>query len=71
MTIVVWTWKQIEQDWLAGGRLAADPSVVVEAFDKVEAVFGREWIEQSESIPSWYRRGRHHRAPWSKAQIRS
>jgi hypothetical protein len=51
MTIVVWTWKQIEQDWLAGGRLAADPSVVVEAFDKVEAVFGREWIEQSRVHP--------------------
>jgi hypothetical protein len=47
MTIMAWTWKQIEQDWLAGGRVATEPSAVVEAFEGVEAAFGREWIERS------------------------
>ena len=28
-----WTWKQIEQDWLYYGRVATEPSVVVEAFE--------------------------------------
>ena len=50
-TIMAWTWKQIEQDWLAGGRVASEPSAVVEAFERVEAVFGRDWIEQSRIHP--------------------
>lgn len=51
MTVMAWTWKQIEQDWLAGGRVATEPSAVVEAFERVEAVFGRDWIEQSRVHP--------------------
>jgi hypothetical protein len=51
MTIMAWTWKQIEQDWLAGGRVATEPSAVVEAFERVEAVLGRDWIEQSRVHP--------------------
>jgi hypothetical protein len=51
MTIMAWTWKQIEQDWLAGGRVATEPSAVIEAFERVEAVFGRDWIEQSRVHP--------------------
>jgi hypothetical protein len=51
MTIMAWTWKQIEQDWLAGGRVSTDPSAVVEAFERVEAAFGRDWIEQSRVHP--------------------
>jgi hypothetical protein len=51
MTIMAWTWKQIEQDWLAGGRVATKPSAVVEAFERVEAVLGRDWIEQSRVHP--------------------
>src|SRR5512132_976017 len=47
-----WTWKQIEQDWLLDGRVAPDPSTVVEAFERVEAAFGRDWIEQSPTLPS-------------------
>jgi len=46
-----WTWKQIEQDWLVDGRVAADPSAVAEAFERVEAAFGRDWIEQSRTQP--------------------
>jgi hypothetical protein len=45
-----WTWKQIEQDWLLDGRVAVDPSTVVEAFERVEAAFGRDWIEQSRTL---------------------
>src|SRR5512133_600157 len=45
------TWKQIEQDWLLDGRVAIDPSTVVEAFERVEAAFGRDWIEQSRTLP--------------------
>jgi hypothetical protein len=51
MMIMAWTWKQIEQDWLAGGRVATEPSAVVEAFERVEAVLGRDWIEQSRVHP--------------------
>ena len=46
-----WTWKQIEQDWLHDGRVATEPSIVVEAFERVEAAFGRDWIEQSRILP--------------------
>jgi len=49
--IMAWTWKQIEQDWLDDGRLATNPSAVVEAFERVEAAFGRDWIEQSRVQP--------------------
>jgi hypothetical protein len=45
-----WTWKQIEQDWLRDGRVAPAPSTVVEAFERVEACFGRDWIEQSRTL---------------------
>jgi hypothetical protein len=57
MTIMAWTWKQIEQDWLAGGRVATEPSAVVEAFERVEAVLGRDWIEQSRVHPLVVPRG--------------
>ena len=46
-----WTWKQIQQDWLLDGRVAPDPSTVVEAFERVEAAFGHHWIEQSRAQP--------------------
>jgi len=48
---MAWTWKRIEQDWLAGGRVAAEPSAVVAAFERVETAFGRDWIEQSRVHP--------------------
>jgi hypothetical protein len=57
MMIMAWTWKQIEQDWLAGGRVATEPSAVVEAFERVEAVLGRDWIEQSRVHPLVVPRG--------------
>jgi hypothetical protein len=42
-----WTWEQIERDWLPGGGLARSADEVVESFNRVEAAFGREWIERS------------------------
>jgi hypothetical protein len=52
-----WTWKQIEQDWLGSGRVASDPSTIVEAFERVEATLGRDWIEQSRTLPLATRKG--------------
>ena len=44
---MTWLWKEIEEDWLAGSALAQPPEVIVEAFERVEAHFGRPWIEAS------------------------
>lgn len=44
---MTWFWKEIEEDWLAGSALALPPEVIVEAFERVEAHFGRPWIEAS------------------------
>lgn len=40
------TWEHIQQDWLGGGQLALSPEVVVDAFNRVEDMLGREWIER-------------------------
>jgi hypothetical protein len=40
-----WTWEEIEADWLVGSPLAARPETVVEAFNRVERTFSRDWIE--------------------------
>jgi hypothetical protein len=45
--VLPWTWEQIERDWLPCGGLAHSADEVVESFNRVEAAFGREWIEQS------------------------
>src|SRR2546430_446734 len=44
---MTWQWKEIEEDWLAGGTLAQPPEVIVAAFECVETHFGRPWIEAS------------------------
>lgn len=44
---MAWTWQELEADWLAGGRIVGEPGEVVAAFDRVEASFRREWIDQS------------------------
>jgi hypothetical protein len=44
---MAWTWAEIENDWLVGNRIALPPQTVVDAFDRVERTFGREWIESS------------------------
>jgi len=42
-----WSWDEIQRDWLVGTVIAADPAEVVDAFNRVELAFGREWIESS------------------------
>jgi hypothetical protein len=38
-------WPEIEQNWLGDGSLAASADEVLHAFNTVEALFGREWVE--------------------------
>jgi hypothetical protein len=40
-----WSWEEIDGDWLQGAQIALDPEAVVEAFNRVDALFGRGWIE--------------------------
>jgi hypothetical protein len=42
---IPWTWAEINQDWLVGSQVALPPEVIVDAFTRVEAVLGREWID--------------------------
>jgi hypothetical protein len=43
--IDVWTWNEIEREWLQGARIAVGPGETVAAFERVEEVFGRGWID--------------------------
>ena len=40
---MTWLWKEIEEDWLTGSALAQPPEVIVEAFERVEAL--RMWCD--------------------------
>jgi hypothetical protein len=43
--LVPWTWEEIDEAWLGGATGHADPGpVFVDAFDRVERFFGREWL---------------------------
>lgn len=42
----MWTYDEIERDWLQGGRIAVDKQEIVSSFDRVEAVLGKEWIRR-------------------------
>jgi hypothetical protein len=44
---VTWTWEEIENEWLRGSALDEERAAVAEAFNEVDRVFGREWIEES------------------------
>jgi len=41
---VAWTWERIKSEWLGESRVAFPPEDVVGAFDRVEALVGREWM---------------------------
>jgi hypothetical protein len=41
---VVWTFDEIERDWLAGSRIAVAQQDVVDAFNRVERILGRNWM---------------------------
>jgi hypothetical protein len=44
---MIWTYEEIERDWLAGNRIAVDPPDVVAAFDRCERMLGRDWIDRA------------------------
>ena len=54
-----YTWDEIEREWLTGGALALPPDLVLNAFDRVEAAFGREWIEATRRTDSGVATGSH------------
>jgi hypothetical protein len=41
---VPWRWEDIKREWLGDSLIAEDPAVVVEAFERIDAMFGPEWI---------------------------
>jgi hypothetical protein len=45
--MMAWAWEEITGDWLGDGRLAYLRDVIVNAFETVEARFGRQWLEDS------------------------
>jgi hypothetical protein len=45
MTSMVWSWNDIDREWLAGSVIAVEPTEAVDAFETVERLLGREWIE--------------------------
>jgi hypothetical protein len=46
---MAWTWEEIEREWLGESESPDTPSIIVEAFNRVDAAFGRPWIEASRS----------------------
>ena len=44
-----WDWSEIEREWLHSCAIALRPDDVVRAFDTVERVLGRDWIESIRS----------------------
>jgi hypothetical protein len=52
---LAWTWDEIDQDWLLGSKLAVTPNEIVTAFNRLDNVLGRGWIEASRTrsgVPS-------------------
>ena len=47
-----WNYDEIEDDWLAGSRIAVSPRVVLESFNRVEQILGRDWMEASRTTRS-------------------
>jgi len=42
---MAYTWQEIEQDWLSGAVLDISPDEAVTAFNYLESIFGRAWME--------------------------
>jgi hypothetical protein len=42
---VTYTWNEIRDGWLQDGRIAHSPDEIVEAFNRAERVFGRDWVD--------------------------
>ncbi len=54
---MTWDFEEIKRDWIADSRIAAAPEVVVDAFNCVERIMGREWIESSRTLSGAQVRG--------------
>lgn len=48
---MTYTWGEIEQEWLMGTAVALLTDTLVDCFNRVEAAFGREWVDQRRGIP--------------------
>jgi hypothetical protein len=47
---MVWTWEELEREWLGESQSPGTPSIIVDAFNRVNAAFGRPWIEATRSM---------------------
>jgi hypothetical protein len=54
---MAWTWDEIEREWLGDSQSPDTPSIVVDAFNQVDAAFGRSWIEATRSSDEMPRQG--------------
>jgi hypothetical protein len=45
-----WTWEEIQRHWLGESQSPETPAIIVEAFNRVDAAFGRPWIEATRSM---------------------
>jgi hypothetical protein len=46
---MAWAWEEIEHEWLGESQSPDTPSIIVDAFNRVDAAFGRSWIEATRS----------------------
>ena len=44
---MTWTYEEIKSDWIGDSRIAVSPEGIVDAFNRVDSVLGREWIDRS------------------------
>jgi len=47
--LMAWTWEEIEGEWLGESQSPDTPSIIVDAFNRVDAAFGRPWIDATRS----------------------
>lgn len=52
-----WNYDEIEDGWLAGSRIAVSSKDVLKAFNQVEQVLGRDWMEATWTYPGGVTRG--------------
>jgi len=46
---MAWTWEEIKREWLGESQPPDAPSIIVDAFSRVDAAFGGPWIEATRS----------------------
>jgi len=48
----VWTWEDIEREWLREGRIAYTAEEAVNAFNLVDRTLGRAWMKALDAGPA-------------------